>query len=132
MTNVKTELSEALAILHNRQMPEAQRCRALQQLAERNLDLQRMARASLGDHWNEITPPERDQFVALFTAFIEEAYLTRIQDYVELNIDVGKARLLRPDYAEVDGTVIQANQEALPIPLSSSGGLTTGSSTTLR
>jgi len=76
---------------------------ALLQLAERNLDLQWMARESLGDHWNEITPAERDEFVTLFTVFIEEAYLTRIQDYVELKIDVRKARLLRPNYAEVDG-----------------------------
>jgi phospholipid transport system substrate-binding protein len=96
-------------------MPLEQRRRALQELAERNLDLDRMARGSLGDHWNELTPAEHDQFVSLFGAFIEAAYLAQIQDYVELKIDVGKERIVGPNDARVDATVIQPHEEMLPI-----------------
>lgn len=115
LSKVRTELGDALAILHDQRMPEAQRRRALQQLAERDLDLNWMARESLGEHWNEITPAQRDEFVRLFTAFIEDAYLTQIQDYVALNIAVGTGRMTQVGYAEVDGTVIQPHEEEMPI-----------------
>jgi phospholipid transport system substrate-binding protein len=115
LAKVKTTLGEALAILHDQKMAVEERRRALLELAERNLDLQRMARGSLGDHWNELTPAEHDEFVSLFGAFIEAAYLTQIQDYVELNITVGDERIAGPDYALVDANVIQPHEEVLPI-----------------
>lgn len=115
LAKVKSTLGDALAILHNRQMPVEQRQRALRELAERNLDLPRMAQGSLDKHWNELNPAERDEFVSLFSAFIEAAYLTQIQDYVELNIAVSKERYASPDYALVDATVIQPHEDDLPI-----------------
>jgi phospholipid transport system substrate-binding protein len=115
LVKVKTTLGGALAILHDQRLPVDQRRRALLQLAERNLDLARMARGALGDHWNELTPPQRDEFVGLFGAFIEAAYLTQIQEYVKLNIAVGKQTVVSSDYATVDATVIQPEEDDLPI-----------------
>jgi phospholipid transport system substrate-binding protein len=115
LTKVRTTLANALAILHNQNMPVEQRRRALQQLAQRNLDLQRMARESLSDHWNELSPADRDEFVPLFGAFIEEAYLIQIQNFSELDIAVSKARLSSTDYAQVNATAMQPHEEALPI-----------------
>jgi phospholipid transport system substrate-binding protein len=115
LAKVRTTLDDALAILHDQQQPVAQRRRELLRLAEQNLDLSRMARESLGTHWNELTPAERQQFVALFGAFIEAAYLTQIQEYVNLTITVGAARNVGADYAEVDATVVQPHQETMPI-----------------
>jgi ABC-type transporter MlaC component len=45
-----------------------------------------MAQGALDQHWSELAAGERNEFVSLFSAFIEAAYLTQIQDYVELNI----------------------------------------------
>jgi phospholipid transport system substrate-binding protein len=81
----------------------------------RSAALPRMARASLGDHWNELTTAERDELVSLFGAFIEAAYLTQIQNYVELNIAVSKERYAGPNYALVDATMIQPHEDDLPI-----------------
>lgn len=115
LAKVRTTLGVALAILHDQRMPVEQRRRALLQLAERNLDLAWMARGSLGAHWNELSPAERDEFVSRFSAFIEAAYLTQIQEYVDLNIAVGQGRDTGSDYAEVDATVVQPHEETLPI-----------------
>jgi phospholipid transport system substrate-binding protein len=115
VTKLRATLAQALLILHDQQMPVAQRRRELLQLAEQNLDLKRMAQGSLGDQWGHLTPNEREEFVGLFAAFIEEAYLVQIQDYVSLNITVSKGQLLNPDNAEVDATVIQPHEEVLPI-----------------
>ncbi len=112
---VKATLTEALTILHNQQAPVDERRTNLIKLAEANLDLKRMAQGSLGDQWNQLSPSERDDYVGLFTAFIEEAYLVQIQDYVKLNIAVTKGRMINPDYAEVDAIVHQPHEEDLPI-----------------
>lgn len=112
---VNAELSQTLTILHDQQTSLPQRRRALRALAEHDLDLSFMARESLGDHWNEITPAQRDEFVGLFTAFIEDAYLTQIQNYAQLKIDANKARLIPPNYAEVDATVLQPHEDPMPV-----------------
>jgi phospholipid transport system substrate-binding protein len=115
LAKVKTTLKEALAILHDQQTPVEQRRRSLLQLAQHNLDFERIGRASLGAHWSEMTAVEQQEFVALFGAFIEAAYLTQIQNYVELDIDVNKEHRTSPDHALVDATVIQPHEEPLPI-----------------
>jgi phospholipid transport system substrate-binding protein len=112
---VRTTLDEALAILHDQQQPVAERRRELLRLAEQNLDLSRMARESLGTHWKELTAAERQEFVSLFGAFIEAAYLTQIQEYVNLAIAIGAARNVDADYAEVDATVVQPHQDTMRI-----------------
>lgn len=40
-----------------------------------------MARSALGYHWKHISPEQRQQFVPLFTAFIESAYLNKLDKY---------------------------------------------------
>lgn len=112
---VKATLAEALTILHDQQAPVEQRRTNLIKLAEANLDLKRMAQGSLGDQWTQLSPAERDDFVGLFTAFIEVAYLVQIQEYVQLNIAVTKGRMINPDFAEVDAIVHQPHEEDLPI-----------------
>jgi phospholipid transport system substrate-binding protein len=115
LTKVKHELSEALTILHNRSMPVEERRRALRQLAEQDLDLRWMAEATIRDHWSQLSPSQRDEFVKLFTGFIEQIYLNKIQDYVDLNIVVDRARAAAPGYAEVDGTVTNPDKSTDPI-----------------
>jgi phospholipid transport system substrate-binding protein len=113
---IKATVADAITILHNQSLPVEQRRRELRDLAERNLDLKGMARESIGQHWAEMSAAEQEQFVGLFAAFIEEAYLAKIQNYAELNIAV-TTTVRRPSssYAEVHATVQQPHEEDLPI-----------------
>jgi len=115
LSEVKATVDRSVAILHDQAMSVEQRRRELQQLAENHLDLAKMARGSLGDHWNELTPAERNEYVSLFAAFIEDAYLVQIQDYAKLNIDVTRETFTAPGYAQVSATVLQPHEEPLPI-----------------
>jgi phospholipid transport system substrate-binding protein len=112
---VRGAIDQAISILHDRQMPVEQRRRELRQLAEANLDLARMAKGALGDHWSELTPGQRDRIVALFAAFIETAYLDQIQDYVKLNINVASGSISGPNDARVSATVVQPGEGPTPI-----------------
>jgi len=115
LAEVRDSVGQAVAILHNSQLPVDQRRRELRALAEHKLDLPKMARGSLGGHWNELTQAERDQFVPLFTAFIEDAYLSQIQNYENLKIDASKETRLDADHVNVAATVAQPGEDILPI-----------------
>ncbi len=112
---VRSAIDRTVGILHDQQAPLEQRRRELRALAERKLDLARMARGALGSHWNELSETQRAEFVPLFAAFIETAYLDQIQDYAKLRIDVSAQSLGDPDHARVSATVLQPNEEPIPI-----------------
>jgi phospholipid transport system substrate-binding protein len=115
LVEVRTTVGQAVAILHNSQLPVEQRRRQLRALAEHRLDLPKMARGSLGQHWNDLTQTECDQFVPLFTAFIEDAYLSQIQNYETLKIDASKETRLDADHVNIAARVIQPGEDILPI-----------------
>jgi len=52
---------------------------AVRKVADQMFDWPDMARGALGKHWQERTSSERDEFVRLFAALFERAYLSKIQ-----------------------------------------------------
>jgi len=112
---VTRAIDDAVAILHNTRMPVEQRRRELRAIAERNLDLARMSEDVLGTHWTKMTPAQQREFVPLFGAFIEAAYLGEIQEYVKLKIDVGRQTLDGADHARVDASVQQPGEDPMAI-----------------
>lgn len=112
---VLNAIDDAVALLHNTAMPVAQRRRQLRALVERNLDLAKMAQEVLGTHWTEMTPAQQQEFVPLFEAFLEGAYLDEIQEYSKLKIDVGGATLEGADQARVTATVLQPGEDPIEI-----------------
>lgn len=115
LATVRSAIDRTIAILHDQQTPVEQRRRELRELAERNLDLARMARAALGAHWDELSDAQRAEVVPLFAAFIEAAYLDQIQDYAKLRIDVSTESLADPGHARVSATVLQPGEDPIPI-----------------
>jgi phospholipid transport system substrate-binding protein len=112
---VTSVIDDAIAILHNTRIPVEQRRRELRTLAERNLDLAGMSENVLGTHWTEMTPAQQREFVPLFEAFIEAAYLGQIQEYVKLKIDVGRQTLDGADHARVEAQVLQPGEDPMAI-----------------
>ena len=106
---------QALAIMHNAAMSPEQRRRELISMAESRFDLAMMARGSLGSHWNELSPAQRERFVRLFAAFIEDAYFDKIQDYANLRISVNGENFADRNHASVNASVAQPGQDEIPI-----------------
>ncbi len=50
-------------------------------IATEIFDFTEMARRTLGPHWRPLTPAQREEFVALFTDLLEDAYVSRIEQY---------------------------------------------------
>ena len=79
-----------------------------------------MSRSAIGYHWKTLTPAQQAEFVPLFTTFIEDAYLSRIESYsvekINQQIQSSMIQFTRqtndgPDYAEVFSTVVLQDQQ---------------------
>jgi phospholipid transport system substrate-binding protein len=113
MQQTKEAIDQVLAVLRDRQTPIQQRRRELHRLAIEHLDFTDMARSSLGYHWRDLDDDQRKQFTQMFTAFMEESYLDKIQDYSNFDVKVFRKISLGPDSAEVFADVIQEGREPI-------------------
>jgi phospholipid transport system substrate-binding protein len=123
MAMVKSGIGQAIAVFQNHQMPLPERRKTLRVLAEQYFDFPMMSRSVLGYHWHTLSPDQRAQFVPVFTGFIEDAYLSKLQDYTvrqvqqalqTVRINYVKETFDGPDYAQVFTTVALRDQ-AKPI-----------------
>jgi len=63
-----------------RESPRERRV-ALRKIADEIFDWGETAKRSLGMHWRERTPAEREEFVRLFADLLERSYMTKIELY---------------------------------------------------
>jgi len=62
-----------------------------------------------------MTPAQQQEFVPLFEAFLEDAYLGEIQEYSRLKIEIGSQTFEGADYARVGATVLQPGEDPIEI-----------------
>jgi phospholipid transport system substrate-binding protein len=106
MAQTRAVVDQALQILRNRNLSLAEERRELRDLADQRFDFAAMSRSALGYHWRELPEDQREEFVKLFSAFIEDAYLNRIQEYSGQDIQFINQRPDGPDYVDVDSKVV--------------------------
>ena len=123
--SVKFVIDQSIVVFKNRNIAPAEREQKLRAIAESHFDFQEMSQSAIGYHWKTLTPAQKAEFVPLFTAFIEDAYLSRIESYsVEKINEQIKSSVIQftrqtndgPDYAEVFSTVVLQDQKD-PIPV---------------
>ncbi len=78
---MQTIVNQALEVLRDTQTPLAQRQDKLRQIVSATFDFTEMAKSALGYHWKQITPDQQQEFTKAFVAFIEDSYLSKINDY---------------------------------------------------
>jgi phospholipid transport system substrate-binding protein len=105
----------SLQIMRNTNAPVTQRRRDLRAVLEGHFDFAEMSRSALGYHWRKLTPQQRDEFTSLFKAFIEDAYLSKIQDYKGQDVQFIRERRLEAGYVEIDSKIVQAGKDPIPV-----------------
>jgi phospholipid transport system substrate-binding protein len=82
---LRAQIDRVLRILESPDLrPEGhtvERRKAVRKIAEEMFDFAETAKRSLGRHWAQRTPAERDEFVRLFTDLLERSYLSKIELY---------------------------------------------------
>ena len=116
---VKAVIDQATAVVRDTQTPTAERDKRLRAIAEANFDFADMARTTLGYHWRQLTPAQQADFVPLFAAFMENVYLSKLQEYsvqkirqtaTSSNVSFTGQQYDGADYAEVHSTVLLNDQ----------------------
>jgi phospholipid transport system substrate-binding protein len=80
-----------LAALRDPSLAPAQRLRAVDAVVIRGLDLDRIARIALGRHWKLAAEAERQEFAALFKAYVLTSYGRRFEAYADRRLRVATA-----------------------------------------
>jgi phospholipid transport system substrate-binding protein len=121
MSVIKTGTDQVIAVFNDQQMPLNQRREKLRSMSLYYFDFDSMAKSVLGYHWRELTPVQRSQCVPLFTEFIQDAYLSRMeqatvekirQEAKTAQIKFLKQTYFSSDYAEVFSTVALEDHRA--------------------
>lgn len=115
MSQVQNLVDQAIKILQNKSTPVAQRRRQLRDLVQQHFDFDDMARSALGYHWRTLKPAQRQEFTKLFKSFIEDAYLSKIQDYSGQKVQFISENMDGPGYSQVRSRVVQDGKAPIPL-----------------
>lgn len=112
---VRQVVNQSLPVLRDKHTPLTQRRRQLRGLLENHFDFADMARIALGYHWRELNAAQRTQFTQLFKAFIENAYLGKIQDYSGQNVAVLGENSEGEGFARVRSEIVQQGKQPIKV-----------------
>ena len=115
MTVVKTTVNQALEVLQDKSTPLAQRQDKLRQIVAQTFDFTEMAKSALGYHWKEITPAQQQEFTNAFIAFIEDSYLSKINDYRGQVVNFLRVSNEGAQYAQVATDIVQPKGDPIHV-----------------
>jgi len=113
--SVKAIIDQSIVVFKDQQISAPDREKKLRGIAESHFDFAEMSKSAIGYHWKTLTPAQQSEFVPLFTTFIEDAYLSRIESYsvekINQQIQSSMIQFIKqtsdgPDYATVYSTVV--------------------------
>jgi phospholipid transport system substrate-binding protein len=116
---LRTYTDQVVKILQNPSMTLPERRDAVRHLAEEVFDVTETAKRALGQHWQQRTPAEQDEFVKLFANLLEQTYISRIDEfggekltYVSEQID-GDRAIVRAKITTKNGTDVPVESRVL-------------------
>jgi phospholipid transport system substrate-binding protein len=112
---VRQVVNHTLPVLRDKRTPLPQRRRQLRSLLEHHFDFADMSRIALGYHWRELSAAQRTQFTQLFTSFIENAYLSKIQDYSGQDVAVLGENSEGEGFARVRSQITQQGKQPIKV-----------------
>jgi phospholipid transport system substrate-binding protein len=106
MAVVKTTVNQAMDVLRDSQSPLAQRQDKLREIVAATFDFSEMSKSALGYHWKQITPDQQKEFTSAFRVFIEDSYLSKINEYRGQQVAFLTLRNDGPQYTQVNTDII--------------------------
>ncbi|MFU8768738.1 MAG: MlaC/ttg2D family ABC transporter substrate-binding protein [Desulfotignum sp.] len=89
------------------------RRQALREKIYARFDFERMSQLSLGRHWRDISPEERQTFVDLFSRLLEDTYVGKIEGYTDEKVVFLKDQV-RDKRAQIDTKIVT---DTIEIPI---------------
>src|SRR5208282_87541 len=115
---VKQTTDKVIDILKNKEMKKPgkthERRAAIRKTISERFDFEEMAKRSLARYWNQRTPDEKKEFVALFSDLLERTYIRKIESYTDERFIYGD-ETDEGDYAVVKTKIITSKNVDVPI-----------------
>lgn len=102
---------DALAALQNSELTTDQRMAAFKAVLDAGFDIDAMGRFVLGRYWRTASPPERDEYMALFRERVVQIFAGRLGMFSGEDFKVLDSR-----QQSADVTVVESTLTLLPLP----------------
>jgi phospholipid transport system substrate-binding protein len=110
---VKSLVNPALQILNDKSAPLKDRQDKLRSLVSGEMfDYSAMTRSAMGLHWKDINDQQRQDITQVFTAFLRDSYISRIQDFSVQQVNYLGESDLGDGRTEVKTTIEQPGGKA--------------------
>lgn len=117
IAQIKSTVDRVVEILKDprlqRDTKVGERRQRLRQAIAPRFDFEEMAKRSLGQHWQRHAA-RKQEFVPVFTKFVEESYVSSIESYKNEKIVYIRERIDK-DFAQVDTRVVTGKGDEIPI-----------------
>jgi len=118
---LKTSIDQILDVLRDPEFKAENqkdaRREKLRQIAGHRFDYRRMSQLSLAKHWRGRSDGEKEEFTHLFSALLEDAYMSKIESYTDEKVVFLKERIKKKktkEYAKINTKIITQSAE-IPI-----------------
>lgn len=115
MSVVQSTVNQSLSVLRDRSIPLQSRQDKLRQIVSGTFDFTEMARSALGYHWKQISPAQQQEFTQTFVAFIQDSYLSKINDYRGQQVQFLGARNDGAEYNQVNTDIVQNGKDPVHV-----------------
>ena len=118
LETVQTHVNSVLEILRDPALQEETardtKKERIESIADAMFDFIELAKRTLGRQWNSLNMEQREEFVTLYRAILEKAYMDRILAYSDEKVVFDREIMLADDKAEVQSHIITASAD-IPI-----------------
>ena len=111
---VEKMVNSVLEVLQNKELTLQQRKAQVSGRVQGYLNMESMARRTLGPYWDGATEEQRQRFSDLFVKVLEGTYLNKIEDYSGGGVVKYLQQRVKDDKAIID-TVIVAEEMEIPV-----------------
>jgi phospholipid transport system substrate-binding protein len=109
---LRTQVEQVLKILQTKDKAAARG--EIRTVANKIFDFQETAKRSLGPHWQQRTPAEREEFTKLFTDLLEQTYVSKIEQYNGEKVAYTGDEI-QGDHAVVHTKIVTAKGTEVPV-----------------
>jgi phospholipid transport system substrate-binding protein len=118
LDTVQSHVDHVLEILRDPNLKtesaKATQKKKIESIASDMFDFAELSRLTLGFNWKKLNDKQQEEFIALYRAIIENAYMDRILSYTDEKVIFDKEIMITDNKAEVQSRIITSSAE-IPI-----------------
>ncbi len=112
---VKQTVDQSLEVLRDKETPLAQRQDKLRQIVSGTFDFTEMAKSAHGYHSKQISADQQQEFTNVFISFIEDSYLSKINDYRGQQVNYLRSTSSGSGEAQVSTDIVGGGKEPIHV-----------------